>query len=162
MIEQWKIIEDYPNYEVSNYGKIRNINTGLILKTNYDYKGYEFVILSHRGIQKTIKVHKLVADAFVDKYYDNLEVTHLDGDRSNNRADNLDWWKRRDVHRRSYRLHGRKQLHRMRSIVLIETGEIFESITQASDILGISKYSISRVLNRRSRCTKEGYHFEEV
>lgn len=162
MDEIWKVIENYPNYEISNHGRIRNIKTERILRTFLNHKGYEIVTLSHNGKQKTEIVHILVANAFVEKYYDDLDVAHLDNNRRNNRADNLDWWKRRDVHRRSFRLRGRQQLHKMKPIRVVETGEVFKSITEASEILGISRASISRVVNQRSRCTKEGLHFEEI
>ena len=162
MDEIWKSIDEYPNYEVSNHGRIRNIKTDRILRTFLNPKGYEIVTLSHKGVQKTECVHILVANAFVEKYYDDLDVAHLDNNRVNNRADNLDWWKRRDVHRRSFRLRGRQQLHRMKPIRVVETGEVFKSITEASEILGISRDSISRVVNQRSRCTKNGLHFEEI
>ena len=161
-VERWVVIDEFPNYEVSDHGRIRNSKTGRILRTSVTYKGYEIVTLTRGGTQRTVKVHKLVADAFCEKYYDDMDATHLDGNRLNNRADNLDWWTRRDVQRRSYRIHGRRQIHRMRAVRLVETGEVFESIGEASAALGISKGAISRALNRRSMSTKEGYHFEEV
>lgn len=162
MDEIWKEIEEYPLYEISNYGRIRNIKTGRILHTYTDYKGYQIVTLSKDGTQKTVRVHKLVATAFCEKYYDDLDVTFIDGDRSNLRADNLDWWTRSDVHRRSYIYRGRTQMHKMKPIRCIETGEVFQSIREASELMGISRVSISRSLNRRSYCTKDGYTFEEL
>lgn len=162
MSEIWKEIPEYPLYEVSNQGNVRNIKTGRLLHTYISPKGYRVVTLSDHGIQKTVLVHKLVAEAFVEKYYDDLDVAFLDGNKSNPIASNLDWWKRRDVHRRSYRLRGRTQLHKMKPIRCIETGEVFQSITEASEVLGLSRTTISRSLNRRSLGTKEGYHFIEL
>jgi len=158
----WREIEDFPLYELSNKGRIRNTKSGRILHTYSDRKGYQIVTLSDHGTQKTVNVGKLVGKAFVDRDYDDLDITYLDGDRSNVEADNIAWWKRRDVHRRSYRLRGRTQIHRMKPIRCIETGEVFQSITEASEMLGISRGSISRVVNSRSRCTREGYTFEEL
>lgn len=160
--ERWKVIDDYPLYEISDQGNVRNTKSGRLLHTYITPKGYKVVTLSDHGVQKTVLVHKLVAEAFVEKYYDDLDVAFLDGNKSNPVASNLDWWKRRDVHRRSYRLHGRTQLHKMKRIMLMETGEIFQSITEASHMLGISRGAISRSLNCRSRCTKEGYTFIEL
>ena len=162
MDEIWVEIENYPMYEISDQGRIRNINTGRILHTYQDSRGYVIVTLSNAGTQKTVRVATLVANAFIEKYYDDLDVVYLDGDRGNVAASNLDWWKRRDVHRRSYRLRGRTQIHKMKTIRCLETGEVFNSITEASEIMGISRVSISRSVNARSRCTKDGYSFEEV
>ena len=61
-METWKVINDFPNYEISNFGNIRNKTK--LLKIVPNKQGYNIVVLCN-GIRKTINVHRLVAAAFV-------------------------------------------------------------------------------------------------
>lgn len=160
-MEQWKSYNKIPTYEVSNEGRIRNVNTGHIMKTNYNNRGYEQVTLIANRKKNQIKIHKAVAETFNPCNDDKLEVTHKDGDRKNNHADNLIWRTKRDIIKKTY-ADGRKQTHRMRAIRCIETGEEFESIVECSRVMGIGVNSISRCVNRRSFQTSEGFHFEPI
>ena len=163
-MERWKQIEEYPLYEVSSRGRIRNIKTGRILHTYEDKYGYQIVTLTKNGKQKTIRVHTLVAAAFCEKHYDDTEVAYRDGDRKNLDADNLDWWRRDDINRRTYIRNGREKRpgRKMRAIKVLETGEIFESITEASKELNLSLSTISKCLNYPYYNNRMGYHFEEI
>lgn len=92
--EQFKEIVDFPNYEVSNQGNVRRIGSSINRKTQEQYKGY--IVISIKGsmnIRKTVKIHRLVAIAFIpnpdfDKF--NM-INHIDGDKSNNNVENLEW-----------------------------------------------------------------------
>ena len=95
--EFWKIIE-YPDvrnntYEVSTFGRIRNVNTGKILKDQSDKSGYRIIWLSMNQINtgKTFKVHRLVAHAFIYNPMNKPEVNHINGDKSDNHISNLEW-----------------------------------------------------------------------
>ena len=87
-METWKVINDFPNYEISNFGNIRNKTK--LLKIVPNKQGYNIVVLCN-GIRKTINVHRLVAAAFVPNPENKPCVDHIDGDRTNNHADNLRW-----------------------------------------------------------------------
>ena len=65
MQEEYKIIKDFDNYEISNFGNVKNINTGRILKPGNDGRGYFFVKLYKDGKKFNKKIHKLVANAFL-------------------------------------------------------------------------------------------------
>lgn len=163
-MERWEQVKEFPMYEVSTKGRIRNIKTGRILHTYLNPNGYKVVTLTRKGKQKTVKVHRLVAEVFCEKYYDDTEVTYIDGDKTNLDVKNLDWLKKSDINRRAYRRNGRDRRpgRKMRAIRVKETGEIFESITEASENLGLNISTISKCLNYpyyKNRC---GYHFEEI
>ena len=87
-METWKVINDFPNYEISNFGNIRNKTK--LLKIVPNKQGYNIVVLCN-GIRKTINVHRLVAAAFVPNPENKPCVDHIDGDRANDHADNLRW-----------------------------------------------------------------------
>jgi hypothetical protein len=163
MTETWLPCREFPDYEVSSEGRIRNIYTGRILKTNINDKGYEIVCLRKDGKQYTRKIHRLVADAFHEQYYEGLDVTHVDGNKARNKAENLEWRFRSDIMRRSFRRHGRKQTHRMKRVRVVETGEVFDSIAECSAATGVNKSSISKCMNYGSYYgNRKGYHFEPV
>ncbi len=87
MIEEWKDIDGYEPYEVSNMGNVRRCNK--ILKGRPTKNGYIVVCLSKDRTYKNKYVHRLVASNFIDKT--NLVVNHIDGDKSNNKVSNLEW-----------------------------------------------------------------------
>lgn len=92
MKEIWKEILGYERtYEVSNFGRVRNIRTGKILKPTNDKDGYLQLVLSKNGTRKTVKVHRLVAYAFLPNPQNLPQINHKDEDKTNNKVDNLEW-----------------------------------------------------------------------
>lgn len=95
--EQWKNIDGFPMYEISNFGFIRNKKTGRILKVHARGGGYTVVSLMTReeGEASACKmsVHRLVARAFIPNPDPHTKtwIDHIDHNRTNNRADNLQW-----------------------------------------------------------------------
>lgn len=90
-IEVWKPIP-YSTYEASSLGKIRNCKNGKILKPNVGNDGYLFVGIRFLDQKHSKKVHQLVCMAFHDLKPTGAEcVRHLDGDKFNNRPENLRW-----------------------------------------------------------------------
>jgi len=86
----WKQIKT-TKYEVSDLtGDIRNSLTGRILTQFKNKKGYKSIGLSADGSKKTFLVHRLVAEAFIENYSENLDVNHKNGLRSDNRLINLE------------------------------------------------------------------------
>ena len=92
----WKGIPDYPNYEVSNKGKVRRLK-GLScretrnLKLRPNGKGYLRVSLSRESKTKDFYVHRLVAILFLDNPLNKPEVNHKNKNKSDNTPENLEW-----------------------------------------------------------------------
>lgn len=90
MIKEWRIIDEAPNYAVSNRGEVKNLTTGRIRKLTLN-RGYPSITLMNNGQMISRYVHALVASAFVGGKAPGLEVNHIDGNKQNNNAWNLEW-----------------------------------------------------------------------
>lgn len=104
-MELWKDVVGYESYyEVSNLGRVRskervlphNINKGNYVKkskvlSTQIRKGYVFVCVCVNGIRKALPVHRVVAKAFLPNPENKAQVNHIDGDKTNNKLENLEW-----------------------------------------------------------------------
>lgn len=100
-MEIWKDIYGYENfYQVSNYGRVKSLKRVDSRKHMYEEKilsnkteknGYQRLHLSKDGIGTYLSVHRAVAEAFVHKQDGCNIVNHLDNNRANNNAENLEW-----------------------------------------------------------------------
>lgn len=172
--EVWKDIAGYEGlYAVSNLGRVkslaREITCGVKkgkrlvkekIKCIGTYSGnnlgYKIVVLSKNGKLQMHYVHRLVAEAFIPRMEGCNVVNHLDCDKSNNRADNLEWttYKRNSEHAKK---HGR--YIKIRPVINIETGECFESAKEAAHAYGVVRTSIARCLTH-AQFTCRGYHWK--
>lgn len=94
--EVWKPIVDYPNYEVSNLGRVKSffLNTEKILKSTKNTNGYLQVGLYKEGKIKYFRVHRLVAQAFLPNPNNLPQVNHRNEDKTDNRVENIEWCNR--------------------------------------------------------------------
>lgn len=87
-----KDIVGYENlYAVTEEGQVWGYKRKHYLKPNKDKDGYYYVTLSKNGIQKSYRVHRIVANTYLPNPNNLSEVHHKDADRTNNRVDNLEW-----------------------------------------------------------------------
>jgi len=86
----WLPVKGYPNYYVSDYGEVINMDTMRILKKD-NRKGYFSVRLSNGNVSKVFSIHRLVATAFLGNSSNLPQVNHKDGNKVNNHVDNLEW-----------------------------------------------------------------------
>jgi hypothetical protein len=98
--EEWKVIENAPNYAISNWGRVKSLITNHILKSGFSpYTGYYNIPLRRdTGEMKTHRIHLLVAHHFIEKPQSDefLVVDHIDRDRTNNISTNLRYLSRSD------------------------------------------------------------------
>lgn len=93
--EKWKRVVDFPSYEISNLGRVRNA-TGKILKPQKNKTNGYYQIMLHNSIDgKKVKLHylhRLVATYFLPQpLAGQTQINHKDSDRQNNTASNLQW-----------------------------------------------------------------------
>jgi len=95
--EIWKHLSEQglESYEVSNFGRVRNKN-GKILKQRILYGGYANCCLCKNGKMVTRRINRLVAFAFCDGYKEGFVANHIDHNRLNNHAYNLEWCSQRE------------------------------------------------------------------
>lgn len=86
----WRPVDGWP-YEVSNAGKVRNVRSGHVLVPSKHNLGYRTVTLCHGGERSSMYVHHVVLNTFVGTRLDGMECNHKNGDKADNRLDNLEW-----------------------------------------------------------------------
>ncbi len=163
MQEEWRPVVGYEGYyEVSSLGRVRGVDRkdargafrpGIIRKTRIDKRtGYEYVYLRKDGAEKNCTVHRLVAQAFIPIPDGEVEVNHINENRTDNRAENLEWVTRAQ---NSNHGHHNERLKRSttnshgKAVVMIdrETGKLlqeFITCSEAARRTGIRKGSISK------------------
>lgn len=110
-MEIWKNLstirgfEVYSHYEISSYGRFRSIDRvypsgrkikGVLKKIRYNEKGYCIADISYMNKGGIVRIHKLVALAFIPNDDNKPEVNHKDGNKENNHVDNLEWATRQE------------------------------------------------------------------
>ena len=86
-------IQNFEDYSIDEFGNVysNKYNKHKILKQQYHCKGYKVVTLVKRELKKTLKVHRLVAQAFIPNPLNKEQVNHKDGNKENNHILNLEW-----------------------------------------------------------------------
>ena len=105
----WKPIKEWENlYYVNENGEVLNIKTNRLIKGDINNYGYHRVCLYDRKNNKKKRYfrHRLVAIHFINNPNGYTEVNHIDGDKSNNTIENLEWSSRKQNER-----HSRKEIH---------------------------------------------------
>ena len=147
------------DYAVTIDGDVISIKSNKSLRAHDNGHGYKTVCLCIDGKPKTYYVHRLVASAFVENPNDYPEVNHIDEDRGNNRAENLEWCTskyNKNYGRRAERF-GRR---RGRPVVCLETGQVFYSSGDAGRNMGIRREDIHACCTGyRNTHSAGGYHW---
>lgn len=152
--EEWITVEGYPNYAVSNMGRVANIKRDELLKLRPNDEGYLRVSLSHLGQVKDFYVHRLVAMAFLRDYDPKLQVVPVNGDWEDCRVDNL--YIRRQPR---FNMAPRRIRVASRKIMVVETGQVFRTARDCADYINGDYGSIYACL-RGERRSHMGYTYK--
>lgn len=170
-MEIFKDIKGFENtYQISNTGKVRNKNTNLLLKPQYNKKGYMYVYLvySHTGRVKWY-IHRLVAYHFIPNPEHKPQVNHKDGNPQNNNVENLEWCtnKENQDHAVLNSLHYQGESHKDHKFteenikILPELVSIGFSVIQLNALTGVAKINIEKVIKGKT-WRQLGLQFNEV
>lgn len=156
MEEEWRIIDEFPKYSVSNKGRIKNNKQGNILIGGYDRDGYRQVTLSVEEKQYNRRICRLVAKAFIPNPNNYPVVNHKDECKDNDNVNNLEWCTVQ--YNNNY---GKRFFVRKIPVRCIETNMIYVSQREASKAMGNINNSsgISRAC-KNPYYTCHGFHWE--
>ena len=155
MKELWKELDDLPNYEISNMGRLRNKNTLRILKTRISKLGYEQITITYGGEKYFRTIHRLVAKTFLINPDNKL----------NNSVSNLEWVTRKEnLNHGTWKL--KKRQSRDKATYAYKDGEVLEfpSTKSCAKTLGLIPTNVTQALKRLnkdgSKKTLKGYTFK--
>ena len=157
-MEVWKTLiyqnEKYPQFSISNHGNLKNEKTGTIYKKTRIKSGYFTVCVSlGNKKKKNIKIHRAVAETFIPNPKKLPQVNHIDGIKTNNIVENLEW-----VSISDNAIHSSRVLrNNVRKINQYDLKgrylATYSSITIAGEINNIRESSIANVLAGRRNKT---------
>lgn len=155
--EQWAAIDGFPDYAVSNHGRVRSLRYDRYLTPRANSYGHERVVIYRDKQPHEFYVHHLVAGAFISGYRPGKQIHHHDEDSSNNNVLNL----RFAQGVRLGHLVPNPAPATLRRIMIVESGMIFKSIGDCANYIGGHSSSIYRVL-RGERPHHLGFTFRYV
>lgn len=161
-MEEWKDIRGFKNYMISNRGRVYSKKKHMIMKPTPDHKGYLRITFYENEKNNTKKVHRLVAEAFIENTGNLPQVNHRDENKKNNLVENLEWCT--NSYNRGYgtatertRLANLNCKSTSVPVRCIETGEIYPSMQEAERKTG-AKNIFWCCVGRRH--TSGGFHWE--
>ena len=163
MNERKRDIDGFTNYQVTSEGDVLNKKSGRCLKPRSDRYGYMNVVLCKNGVQHNRRVHRFVAEAFLEQPDgETWQVNHKNGDKNDNRLDNLEFVSPSDNMRHAY-ANGLNHWegYNETPVRVIETGKVYKSQAECARAIGGSQPNINACLSGRRR-KHLGYHFEYV
>lgn len=164
-----KQLINWINYKVTDKGEVINIKTGRKLKPIKKTNGYMQVNLSMNGERKSIMIHQLIAEAFLNKPSDYgngfIVINHIDGNKENNSLDNLEYTTQQDNVRKAFKMNLNKNKgynhykslkltdHKINKIlILFERDYLYSEIAK---IEGINQGTIRKIIENPSNYYKQ-------
>lgn len=183
MKEVWKPVKGFENkYLVSNLGRFFSLYKNAIMKMQQDKDGYLLICLNN----KTRRAHRIVADTFIDNTENYSQINHINGVKSDNRVENLEWCnqsynmkhrfeklgvvpynkgKHMSTKQRKYLSRLKKGKNRLgknsnaKKVMCIETKEVFNSTIEADIKLGVAKGCVAHCAKGNTK-TAGGLHWQ--
>lgn len=167
MKEIWKDIKGYEGlYQISNLGRVKSLDRviekrdfsytikGKVFKRSLSNKGYVQTELTKNGIRKQFKVHRLVALHFLScENTENLTVNHIDGDKNNNKPENLEWCTLEENMRHAYK--NKLKFRKYSDETIKEIRDLYKNTKMTQEeignIYGINKNYIGSIVRNQRR-----------
>lgn len=168
MEEKWVVLEDYPNYAVSDRGRVWNMLRDSILTPRVATNGSLRVALSKNGIIEQFYVHQLVFKSFVGDFKPSEHILHFNDNREDNRVENLRLRKRdkdrpKEIAPIADIAYERAMRERRRewgrNVVVLETGDVFRTVRDCANYINGDYGAIYKCL-RDEQGSHKGYTFQ--
>ncbi|MER2512418.1 MAG: HNH endonuclease [Nitrosomonas ureae] len=158
-VEQWRECFYNSNYDVSEYGRIRNKKTGKLIAPSVSLRGYASVSLYEHGMRRTFRIQRLVAHAFLGPPpTEQHHVAHINGNRSENHYTNLRWATPKE-NAQDKKFHGThpsgqqngRAILKEKDVLAIRTAHALGNVTYAalSRLYGVSADQIESIVKRK-------------
>lgn len=148
-MKEWYPIKDWEGlYELNKNGEVRNVKTKRLIIGDINNCGYYRVRLNKNGISKRYFRHRLVAEHFLEKPIGKDFVNHIDGNKSNNNLNNLEWATQSENEKHAFEIGLKKKTNKP-FIVEFINGEMktYENQYICADEIGCSQSCIKNWLN---------------
>ena len=184
--EVWKDIPNYEGYyQISNLGRIKSVARKVkyqnsyrnvkekLKKTFIGKQGYERVELSKNGKIKKYNVHRIVANVFISNPLNKETVNHINGIKTDNRVENLEWATRSENELHAYKIGLAKNSEKQRNVARLYCKENkiksiiqldldgnsikeWKSAKEVEEKINISRKNISQCITGKNK-TAGGY-----
>ena len=160
-------IKEYPNYLVSKEGDIINKKTNRKLKFGINKYGYSIISLYHNKVAKTLNLHRIVAENYINNINNKSQINHINGIKTDNRVSNLEWVScsenLKHAFKNGLKSHNQlnltnRRLSRIKLVLNTQTGIFYESATEAAKSINMSPSNlIQKLLGKRRNYTNFKY-----
>ncbi len=160
--EIWKDIAGYEGlYQISNTGKVKSLAftkfwggkpnpTDIILVQRQNPRGYLYVTLCKNLIGKSMRIHRLVIEAFIPNTLNKPTANHIDGNCLNNNVENLEWatFSENTLHAHRIGLASNKSGTEAtkRKVIDVITKLTYPSVTDAAEAIGMKRNTLNKML----------------
>lgn len=166
--ELWKTLEEYKGIQVSSIGRIKKAanqrrKERILTEFPKDRDGYcRCTVQKLDGTFTSQPVHRLVAKAFIDNPFNKKAVNHIDGNRSNNRVENLEWVTARENVLHSYQFGNRKKCKEVPRNTLLTDFQISQidklrelyTVNQIAKLFNIEYQSLKNIIHKKKQCER--------
>ena len=152
------VLKDYPNYSITKDGKVFSHKTNKFLSNrNNKNRGYNYVVLYTNNTHKNILVHRLVAIAYLQNPLNKRCVNHINGIKTDNRVENLEWNTHSENSKHAYKnglvkisnlCNENKVKANSKLVVNLLNGIFYDSVKEASIISGINYNTLMGYLGK--------------
>jgi hypothetical protein len=158
MVEEWKKIVGFENYEVSNLGRIRRFYIKFIkYRKPVIQHGYHTITFSNNNKFNKFFVHRLVALSFIENPLNKKCVNHINGVKTDNRVNNLEWVTHSENEKHSYKILGKKSNGIVRRKIELKDIDVIKEMSlnkvtqrKIAEIYNVSQPTINLIINNKT------------